>query len=76
MYGDDLLVAPVTVPGVDTWPVYLPGPDDWVHLWTGDIIQDGFVIHDTSAIIGYPPVFYRQQSSWSSLFESIRFQFG
>ena len=25
MFGDDLLVAPVTEPGVDEWNVYLPG---------------------------------------------------
>lgn len=25
MYGDDLLVAPVTEPGVETWTLYLPG---------------------------------------------------
>ena len=25
MFGDDLLVAPVTEPGVDQWTVYLPG---------------------------------------------------
>ena len=25
MFGDDLLVAPVLEPGVDTWEVYLPG---------------------------------------------------
>ena len=27
MYGDDLLVAPVTEPEVIEWTVYLPGPD-------------------------------------------------
>ena len=27
MYGDDLLVAPVTEPDVDQWTVYLPGVD-------------------------------------------------
>ena len=39
MYGSDLLVAPVLLPGVDTWTVYLPGPESWVHLWTGERLQ-------------------------------------
>ena len=75
MYGDDLLVSPVTVPGVDTWSVYLP-VDTWVHLWTGDIIEASSTYYDTPAMMGYPPVYYRQQSPWTSLFESIRSQFG
>ena len=33
MFGDDLLVAPVLEPGVDTWEVYLPG------LYTQNIFQ-------------------------------------
>jgi len=27
MYGDDLLVAPVTEPGFESWDVYLPGKE-------------------------------------------------
>ena len=30
MLGDDVLVAPVLEPRVDTWPVYLPGTLDTV----------------------------------------------
>ena len=39
MYGSDLLVAPVLLPGVDTWTVYLPGPESWVHLWTEAVVE-------------------------------------
>ena len=39
MYGSDLLVAPVLLPGSETWTVYLPGPESWVHLWTGERLQ-------------------------------------
>ena len=33
--GDDLLVAPVTEPGVTTWPVYLPA-GEWEDFFTGE----------------------------------------
>jgi 1,3-alpha-isomaltosidase len=34
LLGDDLLVAPVTSPGVSTWPVYLPA-GEWEDYFTG-----------------------------------------
>ena len=75
MYGDDLLVAPVLLPGQDQWTVYLPGPDTWVHLWSGSVVTgpDNVV---TDAPLGQAPVYYRQQSEWASLFEQIRATFG
>jgi 1,3-alpha-isomaltosidase len=33
--GDDLLVAPVTEPGVTTWRVWLPA-GEWVDFFTGE----------------------------------------
>ena len=74
MYGDDLLVAPVLLPSVSSWSVYLPGPETWVHLWTGAVVQ-GNTNYDTPSELGYPPVFYRQNSTWKFLFEDIRMQF-
>jgi alpha-glucosidase (family GH31 glycosyl hydrolase) len=35
LLGDDLLVAPVTRPGVTSWAIYLPD-GDWVDVWTGE----------------------------------------
>ena len=34
MLGDDLLINPVTRPGVHTWQTYLL-PGRWVDVWTG-----------------------------------------
>jgi alpha-glucosidase (family GH31 glycosyl hydrolase) len=34
LWGDDLLVAPVTREGATAWPVYLP-PGGWYDFWTG-----------------------------------------
>lgn len=34
LWGDDLLVAPVTREGATAWPVYLPA-GGWYDLWTG-----------------------------------------
>ena len=75
MLGSDLLVAPVLAPEVDTWPVYLPGSSTWVHLWSG-ITAPGNTSLDTSAPLGQPPVYYREGSQWTELFEQIRTQFG
>src|SRR5262249_41862787 len=33
LWGDDLLVAPVTRKGATHWPVYLPA-GDWYDFWT------------------------------------------
>ena len=33
--GNDLLLAPVTAPGVESWQVYLPR-GKWVDAWTGE----------------------------------------
>merc|ERR1711976_440730 len=66
MYGDDLLVAPVLLPGQVSWPVYLPGPDTWVHLWSGEMVSGPDTVN-TSTPLGQPPVYYRQQSSWTPL---------
>ena len=34
LWGDDLLVAPVTRAGATAWPVYLPA-GGWYDFWTG-----------------------------------------
>jgi oligosaccharide 4-alpha-D-glucosyltransferase len=38
MWGDAILVSPVTAPGVDQWPVTLP-EGAWINYWTGDVYR-------------------------------------
>jgi alpha-glucosidase (family GH31 glycosyl hydrolase) len=38
LWGDDLLVAPVTRAGATDWPVYLPA-GTWYDFWTGEACQ-------------------------------------
>lgn len=69
LYGSDLLVAPVVEEGVDARDVILPGNVSWVDCWTGRELLPGR--HTVDAPIGRPPVFYRAQSAYRSLFETM-----
>ena len=69
LYGRDILVAPVTKPGKELAEAVLPS-DTWVHLWTSREFRGGEVTIE--APLGYPPVFYRADSPWASLFEGLR----
>lgn len=66
LYGADLLVAPVVEQGVEGRSVILPGEGPWRHCWTGEDFAPG--IHQISAPIGMPPVFYRPGSAFAPLF--------
>lgn len=66
LFGRDLLVAPVYEEGKTTWTAYLP-EDQWVHLWSGKEYKGGEV--EVEAPLGFPPVFYRKNSSYVGLFE-------
>lgn len=69
LYGRDLLVAPVIKPGKTSWKVRLPR-DRWIHLWTGRVFEGGETV-TIEAPLGRPPVFYRADSSFCSLFEGF-----
>ncbi len=55
--GRDLIVAPVTEPGAERWPVYLPA-GRWVDLWSGERVE-GPVTLEREAAIGVIPVWTR-----------------
>ncbi len=69
LFGPDMLVAPVCKEDVDSWEVYLP-EDSWVHLWSGQPYAGG--VYQVEAPMGQPPVFYRKDSKYASLFGALR----
>lgn len=73
LFGEDMLVAPVYLPDVNDWEVYLP-KDEWIHLWSGEEFLGGTVT--VKAAIGYTPVFYRKNSGFINVFEEIQKQYG
>jgi alpha-D-xyloside xylohydrolase len=44
MFGKQLLVAPITEPGVTEWNVYLPKSTSWYDYWTGKHLEGGQTI--------------------------------
>ena len=64
MLGDDLLIAPVLEPGVDSWEVYLPA-GDWVDAFTGDAVSGGQVVSRAVPIDELPV--YVRASAWREL---------
>lgn len=60
MFGDALLVAPVTEEGASTWPVYLP-EGEWCDFWSGEIYSGSQVI-TISTPRDRIPVFQRKGS--------------
>ena len=69
LYGRDLLVAPVFRQGQELKVAWLPS-DRWVHFWTSRTFRGGSV--SLEAPTGYPLVFYREESRFAALFDSIR----
>ncbi len=68
LLGRDLLVAPVMEEGVTSRNLTLP-PERWVHLFTKESFQGGSC--RVNAPLGMPPVFFREDSAFASLFRSI-----
>ncbi len=69
LYGEDLLVAPVIKKNRKTWKVYLPD-DKWVHLWSKKKYTGRQVVTVKSPI-GEIPVFYRENSKFKELFNTL-----
>jgi alpha-glucosidase (family GH31 glycosyl hydrolase) len=60
MFGDNMLVAPVTVPmeeGYATLAVWLPSGNDWYEWHTGTLLKGGQTVRRSFAIDEYPLYF-------------------
>lgn len=58
MFGDDLLVAPVTERGVTSRDVVFP-PGNWIDWWTGEVIEGG-TTKTVAAPLGTLPLYLRE----------------
>jgi alpha-D-xyloside xylohydrolase len=58
MFGQSLLVAPVTEPGVATQKVYLPKSSGWFDFWTGEKFDGGQSIQ-VDVLVDKIPVFVK-----------------
>lgn len=70
LLGEDMLVAPVLEPNTYTKKVYLPG-GTWIELWTGKEFQ-GKQSLVVDAPIGKIPLFYKKDSKYKNIFESLK----
>ncbi len=71
LFGPDLLVAPVAAEDARTWRAYLPAGAVWRHLWSGATYAGGQDV-TVAAPLGETPVFWREGSVFSGLFEALR----
>ncbi len=69
LYGRDLLAAPIVKLGSDLQDIFLPD-DRWVHLWSSREFRGGDITIE--AALGSPALFYRADSAWAGLFDSLR----
>lgn len=61
MFGQSILVAPITVAGVNEWEVYLPKSNSWYDFWTGKRYEGGQNIR-AAAPLNQIPMFVRSGS--------------
>ena len=77
LVGEDLLVAPVLDSGRSNIRVYLPwNRGGWKHVWSGRVYGESSISPNglwimIEAPLGQPPVFYRPNSRFASIFASM-----
>jgi alpha-glucosidase len=69
LLGSEILVAPVIKEGATSRKVIIP-EDNWIHLFTGKKYRKGEYLIEAPLL--QPTVFYKEDSKYSKLFESIK----
>ena len=70
MFGSDLLIAPVVLPGAEKRRVYLPKGAMWTHAFSGEVYPGGQQV-EVDAPLSSIPVFLRDGRQ-SYLLESLQ----
>jgi alpha-glucosidase len=69
LLGSDILVAPVIKEGATSRKVIIP-EDNWIHLFTGKKYRKGEYLIEAPLL--QPTVFYKEDSNYAQLFETIK----
>ncbi len=70
LFGADIFVSPVMAHDVTAKTVNLP-KGNWIHIFTGEQYK-GNTQHNIHTPLGMPPVFYRADSAYATLFEGVK----
>lgn len=70
LFGPDFVVAPVLEAGARERKVYLPKGEDWVNVWTKEVIKGGETVM-VDAPIDKIPVFARKESRYMMVFDNF-----
>jgi alpha-glucosidase (family GH31 glycosyl hydrolase) len=63
LFGDEMLISPVTVPGATSWQAYLP-PGEWVDAWTREHLSGGSIISRPTALDEIPAYIKDSAPDW------------
>lgn len=54
LFGQSILVSPVTGKGISSQPVYLPKGKKWYDFWTGQVVEGGQTVNKTTPLTTIP----------------------
>lgn len=70
MLGENILVAPIFKEKAKKRSIFLPGPEQWINLWSKtsyDVLEGGEVFKEFDCILGQPCVFLRSTNGFDAL---------
>ncbi len=70
LFGPDFIVAPILEAGARKRKVYLPKGEEWVNVWTKEVIKGGEMVM-VDAPIDQIPVFAKKESCYGGVFDKF-----